>query len=102
MQHGHAACPCSIKHSIDTNMQHGHALGNEARTWTCSIDKQQGYVPWTSKMYMQNKTQHGHGNAALTSAATAAPSQLVLRRRRYRLPDQMSSFHRFKLRQGAK
>ncbi len=34
-----------------------------------------------------------------TSAAATAPSQLVFR---YRLPDQMSSFHRFKLRQGAK
>ncbi len=37
-----------------------------------------------------------------TSAAATAPSQRVLRRRRCRLPDQMPSFHRFKLRQGAK
>ncbi len=37
-----------------------------------------------------------------TSATATAPSQLVFRRRRYRLPDQMASFHRFKLRQGAK
>ena len=34
-----------------------------------------------------------------TSAAATAPLQLVLRRRRYRLPDQMASFRRFKLRQ---
>jgi hypothetical protein len=36
------------------------------------------------------------------SATAIAPSQLVLRRRRYRLPDQMPSFHRFKLWQGMK
>jgi hypothetical protein len=37
-----------------------------------------------------------------TSAAATAPSQLALRRRRYRLPEHMPSFHRFKLRQGVK
>jgi hypothetical protein len=37
-----------------------------------------------------------------TSAAATAPSQLVPRRRRYRLPDHVPSFRRFKLRQGAK
>jgi hypothetical protein len=40
--------------------------------------------------------------AVRTSAAATALSQLTLRRRRYRLPDQLPSFHRFKLRQGAK
>jgi hypothetical protein len=36
------------------------------------------------------------------SAAATGPSQLVLRRRHYRLPDHVPSFRRFKLRQGAK
>jgi hypothetical protein len=36
------------------------------------------------------------------SAAATAPSQLVIRRRRYRLPGLVSSFRCFKLRQGAK
>jgi hypothetical protein len=36
------------------------------------------------------------------SAAATAPSQLMLRRRRYRLPDHVPSFRHFKLRQGAK
>jgi hypothetical protein len=37
-----------------------------------------------------------------TSATAIALSQLVLRRRRYRLPDHVLSFRRFKLWQGAK
>jgi hypothetical protein len=37
-----------------------------------------------------------------TSVTATALSQLVLCRRRYRLPDLVPSFHHFKLRQGAK
>jgi hypothetical protein len=56
MQHGHAACSCSIKHSMDK--QHEHAAFN-----TAYIEKHHGYTAWR---HGDGAIEMEHGNEEWT------------------------------------